>query len=119
MPIGIALGAGGITYLTDFSNHKIRAVSSDRTVVTLAGGGAGGALRRGAAGGRGSPSGARTASAESPSRERTAAKREAAAAGGQTSAKVRHRSARDRKKHAGPLGPLLPRCHRSVKHKQN
>ena len=42
LPTGVAIDAGGIWYVADFFNHRIRAVYSNRTVVTLAGGGASG-----------------------------------------------------------------------------
>ena len=43
-PYGVAVDAAGVTYVADSGNHKIRVIYSNRTVVTLAGGGATGVL---------------------------------------------------------------------------
>jgi len=42
LPIGTAVDAAGMLYIADTSNHRIRRVSSDGTVTTVAGNGVGG-----------------------------------------------------------------------------
>ena len=42
IPNGLAVGAHGIVYVADYGNNKIRAVLPNRSVVTVAGGGASG-----------------------------------------------------------------------------
>jgi sugar lactone lactonase YvrE len=43
-PRGIAVDASGTVYVADFNNNKIRAILSNQTVITLAGGGSSGTL---------------------------------------------------------------------------
>jgi sugar lactone lactonase YvrE len=45
MPAGVAVGPGGVLYVTDTQNHRVRVVRADGSVATLAGCGPSGVLR--------------------------------------------------------------------------